>query len=51
MYFKIVDQNVLLDARNDLDRDVKNKWVGNWLLKKNTNGDFLSDYAGSNIGK
>ena len=26
-------------------KDVKNKWMWNWQLEKNVNGDFLSDYA------
>ena len=45
MSFKIVEQNVGLDARNDIDKDVRNKWVWNCPLEKDVNGDFLSDYV------
>ena len=41
MSFKIVEWNVMLDTRNDVDKDVKNKWVWNWLLKKDANEDFV----------
>ena len=43
MSFKIVERNVRLYARNHIEKDVKNKWVWNWLLEKDVNGDFLSD--------
>ena len=28
---------------NGVDKDVKNKWVRNWLLEKDVNEDFLPD--------
>ena len=28
---------------NNMDKDVKNKWVRNWLLEKDVNEDFLPD--------
>ena len=34
MSSKIVERNVGLDTKNDIDKDVKNKWVRNWLLEK-----------------
>ena len=34
---KIVERNMVLDARNDIDK--------NWLLRKDVDGDFLSDYV------
>ena len=46
MSFKIVDQNVLLDARNDLDRDVKNKWVGTGCSRKILMGIFCQIMQG-----
>ena len=45
MTFKIVERNIGLDARNVIDKDVKNKWVWNWLLEKDLNNDYLSDYV------
>ena len=43
MAFKIVERNIGLDARNVIDKDIKNKWVWNWLLEKDVNDDYLSD--------
>ena len=45
MAFKIVERNIGLDARNVTDKDIKNKWVWNWLLEKDINDDYLSDYV------
>ena len=45
MSFKIAERNVGLHASNDIDRDVKNKWVWNWLLAKDIKGDLLSNYV------
>ena len=45
MTFKIVERNIGLDAWNVIDKDVKNKWVWNWLLEKDLNNDYLSDYV------
>ena len=33
MAFKIVKRNIGLDATNVTDKDIKNKWVWNWLLE------------------
>ena len=33
-----------LDAIYDIDKDVKNKWVWNWLLKGYINDDYVSEY-------
>ena len=44
MAFKIVERSIDLDARNVIDKDIKNKWVRNWLLEKNINDYYLSDY-------
>ena len=43
MSFKIVERIIGLNARNDIDKVVKSKWVWNWLLEKEVNVDFLSD--------
>ena len=43
MAFKIVERNIGLDARNVIDKDIKNKWVWNWLLEKDVNDGYLSD--------
>ena len=40
-----VERNVGLDARNDIEKDFKNKWVWNWLLEKDVNEVFLSDFV------
>ena len=45
MAFKIVERNIGLDARNVIDKDIQNKWVWNWLLEKEVNDDYLSDYV------
>ena len=45
LFFKIVEWNIGLDARNDIYKNGKNKWVWNWLTEKDVNWDFLSDYA------
>ena len=36
MSTKIVERNIVLDAMDDID---------NWLLRKDVNEDFLSDYV------
>ena len=41
MYFKILERSVGLNTRNDIDKNVKNKWVWNWLLKKDANEDVV----------
>ena len=30
--------------KDDIDKDVKNKWVWEWLLKEDVNDDYLSEY-------
>ena len=45
MAFKMVQRNIGLNARNVIDKDIKNKWVRNWLLEKDVNDDYLSDYV------
>ena len=45
MAFKIVEKNIGLDARNVIDKGIKSKWVWNWLLQKDVNYEYLSDYV------
>ena len=45
MSFKFIEKNVVLDARNNIDKDVKNKQMWNWLLETDVNRVFLSDYV------
>ena len=45
MSFKIVDRNVSVDTRKDIDKDVKNKWFWNWLFEKSLNDDYLAEYV------
>ena len=44
MAFKIVEINIGLDARNVIDKYIKNKQVRNWLFEKDVNYDHLSDH-------
>ena len=37
--FSFVEQSVGLNTRNDIDKNVKNKRVRNWLLEKDVNED------------
>ena len=38
--FSFVEQSVGLNTRNDIDKNVKNKRVRNWLLEKDVNKDI-----------
>ena len=40
MSFKFVEKNVL-DARNNIDKDVKNKQMWNWLLEADVNRGYF----------
>ena len=41
MSFKIIEGIVGLDTRYDVDKDIKNKWVQNWLLEKDVYENFV----------
>ena len=37
-----------LDTKNNVDKNVKNELVWNWVLEKDDNGEILSDYLRKN---
>ena len=42
--YKIVERNIGVSAR-EIDSSVNNKWVWDWLLEKDINDDYLSEYV------
>ena len=41
---KIVERNIGVDARK-INREVKKKWIWDWLLEKDMHRDYLSENA------
>lgn len=39
--YEIVERKISVDARK-IDKEVENKWVWDFLLEKDINGDYLS---------